>query len=261
MVDKDLAGATASPNGESRPTKIGHSLSETMSASDGIGPVAVVLLLDIRPSDRLWGYANFLVGKWLFRGVPGLLFCKVLGSGHGGGFGLKPSASRQARFCLFADDASADVFIASARVRDAASRCSEFLSAKLRAYSSKGSWSGTKIAVTATSPDDGPIVALTRASIRPSRAWRFWRMQPPSEQALQNATGCLLATGVGEAPFLRQATITLWQDTQSMDAYARSGAHLAAIRAAYEGNFFSESMFVRFCPSKVLGCWRGRVYG
>lgn len=261
MVDKGLAGATASPHRDSRSTKIGHGLPQTVSAPDGIGPVAVVLLLDIRRSDRLWGYANFVTGKWHFRGAPGLLFCKVLGSGHGGGFGLKPSASRQARFCLFADDASADLFISSARVREAASRCDEFLSAKLRAYSSKGSWSGTRIAVTATSPDDGPIVSLTRASIRPSRAWQFWRMQPPSELALQNATGCLLATGVGEAPFLRQATISLWENTQSMDTYARSGAHLAAIRAAYEGNFFSESMFVRFCPSRVQGCWRGRVYG
>lgn len=86
-------------------------------------------------------------------------------------------------------------------------------------------------------------------------------MQPPSELALQNAEGCLLATGVGEAPFLRQATITLWENTQSMDAYARSGAHLAAIRAAYAGNFFSESMFVRFCTSQIQGRWRGRVYG
>jgi len=72
----------------------------------------------------------------------------------------------------------------------------------------------------------------------------------PSELALQSATGCLLATGVGEAPFLRQATIALSEDTQSMDAYARSGAHLAAIRAAYAGDFFSESMFVRFCRAR-----------
>jgi len=229
--------------------------------TDADGPVAVVLLLDVRRRDRLWGYAHFLMGRWQLRDTPGLLFCKVLGSGHGGGFGLKPSASRQARFCLFADEASADRFIASPRVRDAATRCSEFLSAKLRAYSSKGSWSGTRIAVTALPPQEGPVVSLTRASIRPIRAWRFWRMQPPSELALQSATGCLLATGVGEAPFLRQATITLWEDTQSMDAYARSGAHLAAIRAAYAGDFFSESMFVRFCPGEVIGSWRGRVYG
>jgi spheroidene monooxygenase len=71
----------------------------------------------------------------------------------------------------------------------------------------------------------------------------------------------LLATGVGEAPFLRQATITLWKDVQSMDDYARSGAHLAAIRAAYDGNFFSESMFVRFRPIDARGRWRGRHYG
>lgn len=224
-------------------------------------PVAVVLLLDVLPRHRLWGFTCFVLGKWQFRRMPGLLFCKVMGSGHGGGFGLKPSASRQARFCIFQDEVSADQFIASQTVKHVASRCSEFFSVKLRAYSSKGSWSGITMALTADGPGEGPIAALTRASIRPTRAWQFWRMQPPSEVALQHAPGCLLATGVGEAPFLRQATITLWKDVQSMDDYARSGAHLAAIRAAYDGNFFSESMFVRFRPIDPRGSWRGRHYG
>jgi spheroidene monooxygenase len=46
-----------------------------------------------------------------------------------------------------------------------------------------------------------------------------------------------------------------------MDAYARSGAHLAAIHAAYDGRYFSESMFVRFVPLHMQGQWKGVTLG
>ena len=228
-----------------------------------VGTVAVFLLADIAPRHRLWGYARFVLGRFSLRGVPGLVLSKVMGSGEGGGFGLKPSNSRQALFCLFTDEAAADDFLRSPTAQAYEQRSQEFCSAKLRAYSCRGAWSGESIAVTANAPDSGcgPIATLTRASIRPMSALRFWRMQPASEVSLNSASGCLLATGVGEAPFFRQATFSLWANTAAMDAYARTGAHLAAIRAAQDGAFFSESMFARFVPLSLVGRWRGRSYG
>lgn len=225
------------------------------------GQVAVFLLADIDPTHRLWGYARFVVQRFAMRGVRGLVMSKVMGSGDGGGFGLKPSSSRQALFCLFTDEDSADLFLKSSKAQAYERRSQEFCSAKLRAYSCKGTWSGQSIAVTASVPEGGPIATLTRASIRPMSALRFWRMQPASEVSLNAASGCLLATGVGEAPFFRQATFSLWVNTAAMDAYARTGAHLAAIRAAHDGAFFSESMFARFVPCSLTGSWRGRRYG
>jgi hypothetical protein len=234
-----------------------------VSLAEPKGSVAVFLLADISPKHRVWGYARFVFGRFLMRGVPGLVMSKVMGSGEGGGFGLKPSSSRQALFCLFVDERSADAFLSSSIARSYEQRTQEFCSAKLRAYSCRGTWSGQSIALTAQSPEEGtgPIATLTRASIRPLSAWRFWRMQPASEVSLNAASGCLLATGVGEAPFFRQATFSLWSSTAAMDAYARTGAHLAAIRAAHEGAFFSESMFARFVPSSLTGTWRGKHYG
>ncbi len=226
-----------------------------------MGTVAVFLLADIAPQHRWWGYARFVIGRFIMRGVPGLVMYKVMGSGDGGGFGLRPSSSRQALFCLFADEGCADAFLKSSTAHRYEQRSREFCSAKLRAYACRGTWSGQAIAVTATAPEEGPIATLTRASIRPTRALRFWRMQPASEVSLNAASGCLMATGVGEAPFFRQATFSLWTNTAAMDAYARTGAHLAAIRAAHEGAFFSESMFVRFVPYSLTGSWRGRRYG
>jgi hypothetical protein len=224
------------------------------------GNVAVFLLADITKKHRLWGYARFILQGLPMKNVRGLVFSKMMGSGFDGGFGLKPSASRQALFCLFADEDSADAFLQSDTARGYEVRSSEFCIAKLRAYSCRGTWSGHRIGVTAAAPNDGPIATLTRASIRPLKARAFWRMQPASEVSLSKAQGCIFATGIGEAPILRQATFSLWRDVGSMDDYARSGAHLDAIRAAHAGNFFSESMFVRFLPITLKGNWRGRHY-
>ena len=225
------------------------------------GQVAVFLLADIDSAHRMWGYARFVIQRFAMRGVAGLVFSKVMGSGFDGGFGLRPSGSRQALFCLFANESAADAFLASPVANSYAVRSREFCTAKLRAYSCKGTWAGRAIEVSAAAPESGPIATLTRASIKPLAARRFWRMQPASEVSLRQATGCLLATGVGEAPFFRQATFSLWSSVDAMNAYARTGAHLAAIQAAHAGHFFSESMFARFVPLGLTGSWRGQHYG
>lgn len=224
------------------------------------GQVAVFLLADINARYRLWGYTRFVIQRFAMRSVQGLVFSKVLGSGFEGGFSLRPSGSRQALFCLFVDEAAADTFLTSATALAYSRRSREFCTAKLRAYSCKGTWAGQAIEVTASAPVSGPIATLTRASIKPLSARRFWRMQPASEVSLNQAAGCLLATGVGEAPFFRQATFSLWTGFEAMNTYARTGAHLAAIQAANAGGFFSESMFARFVPLDLAGTWRGQHY-
>ena len=225
------------------------------------GPVTVVMLADVLPAHRLWSWSQFVVGRRALRRVPGLRLGKVMGSGHEGGFGLAPSASIQALFCVFDDDASAKAFTSDeGPVQAWRVRSREWFCCRLRAYSSRGSWSGLSLPVNASAPDDGPVVSLTRASIRPSRARAFWRMQPPAERSLRAADGVVLAVGIGEAPVLRQATFTLWDSTAAMDRYARSGAHRDAIVAANKDAFFSESMFVRFVTDSAQGSWQGRSF-
>lgn len=222
------------------------------------GEVVVMAAFDILSSSRLWGWSRLVRGRSGLRGAAGLRFAKVLGSGVEGGFGLKPSASILGLFCVFQDAASAEAFTAdNGQMRRWRERSRESFCVKMQVYSCRGSWAGSRLAVTAANPTAGPVVSLTRASIKPSRAAAFWRMQPPAERSLEQATGCRLAIGVGEAPVLRQATFTVWDDVAAMDRYARSGAHQDAIVAAARGGFFSESMFVRFAPYEIQGNWKG----
>jgi heme-degrading monooxygenase HmoA len=93
------------------------------------------------------------------------------------------------------------------------------------------------------------------------KASAFWNHAPPSQNAIEGVQGVQLAVGLGEAPFLRQATFTVWDSVAAMDAYARTGPHLEAIKAAAQNQYFSESMFARFVPISIEGRWKDRDYG
>lgn len=223
--------------------------------------VVVLLLAELAPGAMLWGWSRIVLRSWPLRAVAGLRFARALGSGQRGGFGLKPSLSRQGLFAVFDSEAAADDFLAGNIVDAYRAHADELCLLKLRATSCRGSWGGHSIGVSAKADARLPVAALTRASIRPLKALRFWSRSPPAEAALERADGCLLAMGLGEAPLLRQATFSVWESQAAMDAYARSGAHQEAIRAAMQGHWFSESMFVRFVPLHITGRWKGHRYG
>ena len=266
---------------QSRPVQGAASISMPDSStatepSPSADDVVVVLLIDLAPGCLLWGWSRVVFGKRLLRKVRGLRFAKAMGSGEGGGFGLWPSATRQSLFAVFDGQAAAEHFLAaSPTVAAYRAHSRECCVALLRATSSRGSWDGSVISVTAVTAvnavdaviTDGepafaaPVAVLTRASIRPSRAWKFWRHSPASEHALAQAAGCRLAAGMGEAPLLRQATFSVWDRQADMDAYARQGPHLEAIRAAQREGYFSESMFVRFQVLQLQGVFQGRRHG
>lgn len=239
-----------------------HEASVPGQALRQAGTVAVMLLVEYPLWARPWGWMRLVLQRWPLRREPGLRFAKVLGSGHDGGFGLRPSGSRQGLFLVFDDEISARRFIDRSPLAEAyRSHARECCVALLRVTSSKGSWSGAAMQPTTAVPPGAPMAVLTRASIRPSRLAAFWRHSPPSEASLAAAPGCTLAVGLGEAPLLRQCTFSLWDSAAAMEAYARSGAHLQAIRSAYAGDFFAEAMFVRFAVIELRGSWKGRRHG
>ena len=222
--------------------------------------VAVMTLVNIKPQAKLAGVARLMFNRFSPYRPMGLLLQKHMGSGKNAGFSVSPSGTHQGLFSLFDSLDHANAFIKhSPLLRWYQDYADELFTVKLRAYSVKGTWSGHQLAETIAPPSTGPIASLTRASIKPSKAVSFWTKAPPAEVDLFQTDGCLISAGVGEAPILRQATFTIWESQAAMDAYARSGAHLAAIKSAMQGQYFSESMFVRFQPFEATGSWKGRA--
>ncbi len=226
---------------------------------------AVAILVRWQPQHLPWGLMRLPMAALHPPQRPassnGLQFQKFLGSGHDGGFQVRPGLDHQAWFGVFESESTANNFIRhSPMVRNYRARSSECLILSLQAYQTRGSWSGFAISAAPTNVGSGPVVSLTRASIRPIRAVDFWRQSPAAQADLQQADGCELAMGLGEMPLFRQATLSLWRDESALVRYAQTGAHQRAIAAAYGRGFFSESMFTRFHLLAARGQWRGRVY-
>lgn len=236
------------------------------TATTALTGVVAVVLLDYLRQHQAWGWTRLVRGTGALRNVPGLLFSKVMGSGHEGGFSLRPSTTHQGMVCMLGTAREAQDFLESPIVREARERSRESWTGLLAVTSARGQWDGqawglsSSEALGAHAGDAAlhaaPIAVLTRASVRPRKVAAFWRHAPASQEGMQDAPGCRLAVGLGEAPVLRQCTFSLWRDVPSMEGYARSGAHGAAAQAAYRHDYFSESMFVRMKLLAADGQWK-----
>jgi spheroidene monooxygenase len=223
---------------------------------------AVLMLVHYRRRHLPWGLARLVLGPAALGRPPGLRFAKVLGSGRDGGFGLAPGLRYQGLLAFFADGDSAEAFArGSSAVSARQAHADRWLLGVLRVTSARGSWDGHTLQaapdLAPESPASGPLAVLTRASILPRQALRFWRHSPGSERALARAEGCRLAIGLGEAPVLRQATVSVWDSVAAMRAYAAGGAHGHAARQAWSEGWFSEWLFARFEPLWLEGTWEG----
>ena len=197
-------------------------------------------------------------------------FCRLMGSGADGGFGLRPSTTHQGIVALFEHAGQAEAFCAGQAVQAYRERSEHSWVGQLGITSARGCWGGRPWVATGdtptgasplpgtnveTTPQTEPLAALTRASIRPSRALRFWRHAPAAQAQMAQTRGCLLAVGLGEAPLLRQCTFSLWIDAKAMRAYAGHGAHREAVEQVYAHDLFSESLFLRMRLLAQSGHW------
>jgi spheroidene monooxygenase len=241
---------------------------------DPLSGVVVVVLVDFLRKHQGWGWLRLVAGATPYKDVPGLTMVKVMGSGHGGGFSLRPSATHQGLICTFSHLDLAQKFLESPAVQAYRERARECWTGVLTVQSARGHWDkqiwhassseamGDQGQAQASMPAQpaGPFAVLTRASIIPTKAMAFWRYAPAAQADLDKSPGCLLAMGLGEAPLVRQCTFSLWQDTAAMLNYARQGAHQVASAAAYKHQFFSESLFVRMQVLQMAGVWQGQPF-
>ncbi|MDO8906728.1 hypothetical protein [Hydrogenophaga sp.] len=229
--------------------------------------VVVVVLVNTLSEHKTWAWMRMVQGPAVLKDIPGMCFAKVMGSGHGGGFGIRPSATHQGLITMFDHADHAKAFLAGPVVQGYRERAGDFWTGTLEVLTARGQWDGQAWGATSSTQlgfesdaandpsDPRPLAALTRASIRPAKAMAFWRNAPATQAAMQQASGCTLAMGLGEAPLVRQCTFSLWKDTPSMLEYAHQGAHQQAIEAAYKHRYFSESLFVRMRLLQQDGHW------
>ncbi|MDO3704606.1 monooxygenase [Micromonospora sp. C28SCA-DRY-2] len=190
------------------------------------------------------------------RAVPGVRFGKLLGTGTGTGFGPGDAdLTRWAALAVWDSPAAAAGFDASPVGRAWSRIARSAVRLDLRPLTSRGEWSGRRpFGEPPGGRADGPVLALTRARLRPRRAVTFWRAVPPVAAALHAAPGLLARFGVGEAPVGWQGTVSVWRDPADLVAFAyRHPEHRAAIMRTPTEGWYAEELFARFAVCDVVG--------
>ncbi len=217
--------------------------------------LVTLTIVKYNKNNALWGLlsmAIFRLPMWVQQDVT---FWKLLGCGKNGTFDIHPDWQQWGLLAVWPDEQS---------YRNFAQR--SFLSKWWRKFSSSqttylcipyethGTWDG-KEPFGKPIPDknyDGPIAALTRATIRLSKVRDFWRNVPKVAESMNDAEGFVTSVGIGEVPFTKQATFSVWKNLGDVKKFAyRQREHAEVIKKTRERKWYSEELFARFIPIKT----------
>lgn len=105
---------------------------------------------------------------------------------------------------------------------------------------------------------EGLIAVLTRATIRLSKLQNFWANVDAVASQMLTAKGFVTSFGIGEVPFIKQATFSIWDSKADMKNFAYNlHQHKDVIRKTHKENWYSEDMFTRFIPIACYGTING----
>lgn len=208
--------------------------------------------------DRAWALLMMGAGRGPLSRTPDIGFWKLCGSGKGQGFNVTLNPSVIAILAVWPDAQTARDRVESAPVfARYRARAAESWSILLTPTSVRGAWDGQTPFAAVSETASGPMAALTRASIKRGIIPRFWRQVPDISARIGADPNVAFKIGIGELPMLDQITFSIWPDTATMNAFARSGPHGEAIRAVRSGDWFREELFARFAVHSDLGSWNG----
>ena len=205
--------------------------------------------------NKFWAFSQMGIYRQYLKNVKGLKFYRLLGTGGSSGFGLYPDFKTYCFLSVWENNNDANYFI----------RKNEFLLKYLKKadkirllsltpFQSKGKWAGINpFSNNSVIPKTKnlKIAILTRARISPIKLFRFWRSIPKASREISNAKGVFFYKGIGEIPFLEQATISLWHSIEDVKEFAyKSDVHKNIIRKTKSESWYLEEMFCRFYVDK-----------
>jgi len=206
---------------------------------------------------RLWAFAMMGMARRPMARTPGIQFWKLCGSGMGEGFDLRPNWGVYAILSTWPDAATATRETARGVFARYRAKAAEDWTVFLSPTSVRGDWSGVQPFVTSEPTVQGPIAALTRASVKPGMALRFWGRVPNISAVIGTDPSVLFKLGIGEKPLVQQVTFSIWPDPAAMNNFARTGPHAEAIKSVRSDGWFSEELYARFSLVSDRGTWGG----
>ncbi len=123
-----------------------------------------------------------------------------------------------------------------------------------------GTWDGKKVfgALPLKTDYEGQVAVLTRATIRLLRLKHFWSNVAPVAGKMASTKGLQASFGIGEMPWIKQATFSIWQNKEAMKNFAyEMKEHAEVIRKTRSQKWYTEDMFTRFRIIATTGTIRG----
>jgi hypothetical protein len=205
-----------------------------------------IYIFTIRKRSIPFAFLQMAIGRRTARKIPGVSFAKLMGTGTGKTFTPSDADLKQWAILFVANDL--DLVEKSQFIQRWSSKSSSMDKYLLDPISSHGQWSRREpFELSGNKHSGGPVVAITRARLKWSQSFRFWRSIPPVVADLHQSPGLLFSIGIGEAPIGLQGTFSLWESVQSLRDFAyKSAPHRAAIEDTEKFNWYSEELFARF---------------
>ncbi|MEW9921743.1 spheroidene monooxygenase [Marimonas sp. MJW-29] len=208
---------------------------------------------------RAWALAMMGLARPAMARVPGIGFWKLCGSGTGEGFTPVPNFGVYAVLCTWPDMATARRALAETPVfHRYRAKAAEHWTLFMSADTARGAWSGVSPFEPSATTSQGPLAALTRATIKPGILARFWGRVPNISTVIGQDPNVLFKIGIGEVPWLHQVTFSIWPDAARMANFARTGPHAEAIRSVRDEGWFREELYARFTLLGDEGTWGGK---
>ncbi len=182
-------------------------------------------------------------------------FWKLLGCGKGGGFSKKPDWQQWAVLVVRDKEVLPHTQQAMLKVLYGKFIAGwySFWKCKIRTFileplSGHGAWNDkAPFGILQDKKDhSGKVAVLTRATIRLTKLSRFWGHVKDTSDVLHSASGLMYTVSIGEIPFIKQATFSIWASIEDMYAFAYKTKHKEVIQKTRDEKWYSEELFVRF---------------
>ena len=210
-------------------------------------------------SSKIWGFGMMQFAHKYFAKIDGLEFYKLMGSGKGDGFNPWPDWSTYAVLTVWRDQDAADEFIQSGKLHQQYNdKASEVINIYMYSTRAHGLWSGKNPFRPASNVElpHSYICVITRATIKLSMLRTFWKYVPTSSKGLEGNTDLIYTKGIGEVPIIQMATFSIWKNEEAVKAFAyKSREHATAVKMTKDLQWYSEELFSRFTPFKIIGNW------
>ncbi|WP_350074143.1 spheroidene monooxygenase [Imperialibacter sp.] len=214
-----------------------------------------------RFADKFWALSMMQLAHRQLSNIEGNTFYKLMGTGRGDSFNAFPDFSTYILLQVWRNEDDAKAFFARSQIVDRyRERASEVWTTYMVNVSSHGLWSGVNpFEPTPSSEPSGPVIAVTRATIKWQKLLDFWRYVPVSQKDLKSNSGLVYTKGMGELPIVQMATYSVWADEASLRRFAyESEHHRVAIAKTKTLKWYREELFARFQPIRSEGTWEGR---